>query len=316
MVPSERALDILAIGDPVLDVVVRCDTLPTWDDKLLGQSARQLAGGTEANAACAFSRLGLRAALFGDVGDGHEAAFLVDGLQQFGVSDIYLRRLVGTTCATAVVFVSDAGERAITYIPMHKSVDRWNELEQVLGQTRCIYTLPYNMVDFKRLSSAAQRAGTLVAVDIERAVAKAANARAVLSVGVDFMFFNEAGFRSLVDSVASLATATEFIKTTAAQVLVVTLGPQGAFAVDRNGNRAVHAALQANVVDTTGAGDTFNAAFLTAHLRGLDLQSALAQGCAAACFCIEAQGARAGLPTSEQVAALQATRQPRPTLAI
>lgn len=305
---AQRKLDLLAIGDPVLDVVVRSAALPTWDDKNLGVSVHHFAGGSEANAACVASRLGLRTALFGNLGDGHEARFLADELRRFGVGDTYLRRQSATACATAVIFVSKSGERAITYVPMRKRMDRWDELEQMLKQTHCIYTLPYDMVEFGRLADAAHVAGALVAVDIERAVASMPQARPVLSSGVDYMFFNEAGFLQLVGTAVSQSAAAEFIQTTRAQVLVVSLGPRGAIAVDRHGGCASQDAYPAMVVDTTGAGDTFNAAFLAAHLQGRDLKSALAQGCAAACHCIEAVGARLGVPTLEQIARLQISR--------
>ncbi len=305
---SPRKLDLVAIGDPVLDVVVRGSHLPVWDDKHLGRSVHQFAGGSEANAACAASRLGLRTALFGNLGDGHEARFLADELRRFGVSETYVRRQTATTCATAVIFVSESGERAITYVPMRKRMDRWDELEQMLEQTRCIYTLPYDMIAFKRLADAARVAGTLVVVDIERAVASVPQALPVLSDSVDYMFFNESGFSGLVGTPASPSTAADFIQTTTAQVLVVSLGPRGAIAVDREGAFATQEAYQAKVVDTTGAGDTFNAAFLAAYLLGRDLKSALAQGCAAACHCIEAEGARLGMPTQQQIAELQTSR--------
>ncbi len=305
-----RALDLVAIGNPVLDVVVRCSGLPMWDDKNLGHSAEQFAGGSEANVACAASRLGLRTALFGNIGQGHAAGFLAKELRRFGVHDVFLRRRRADTCATAVIFVSDAGERAITYVPMRKQPDRWADLQQMLPRTRCIYTLPYDMAAFERIAAAANAAGTLVAVDVERAVASTPLALATLGSRVDILFFNETGFSSLTGSPPSLAGAAAFIQTTKATVLVVSLGPRGALAVDRGGQGAMQAAYPAEVVDTTGAGDTFNAAFLVAFLRGDALKTALAHACAAACHCIAARGARAGLPTWEQIAALQLVHPP------
>ena len=305
---SLREMDIVAIGDPVLDIVVRSSTLPKWDDKNLGESAVQLAGGSEANVACAASRLGLRTALFGNMGSGHEARFLAHALRRFGVNTAFLRRQRAISGATAVIFVSDAGERAITYVPMQRQPNRWLELRRLLARTHCIYTLPYDMGAFLRMGTAANSAGTLVAVDIERAVASRPLALSTLRACVDVMFFNEAGFSTLTGVQATVEAAADFIQTSRAQVLVVSLGPRGALAVGRDGQCASQAAYPAEVVDTTGAGDTFNAAFLAAFLRGHDLQTALAQGCAAACYCIEAQGARAGLPTPDQIAALQLSR--------
>ena len=87
--------------------------------------------------------------------------------------------------------------------------------------------------------------------------------------------------------------------------LVVSLGARGAIAVDRS-ETAAQPAFAANPVDTTGAGDSFNAAFLHARTQGGDLQRCLAFGCAAASRTISFLGARTGLPTVAQVETLLA----------
>jgi len=67
---------------------------------------------------------------------------------------------------------------------------------------------------------------------------------------------------------------------------------------------AIQEAFPTQVVDTTGAGDTFNAAFLVAYLDGLALQEALRFACAAASCTVAAMGARGGLPDRRQVEAI------------
>jgi len=80
----------------------------------------------------------------------------------------------------------------------------------------------------------------------------------------------------------------------------VTLGAAGAMAIDRT-DFAVQEAFPARIVDTTGAGDTFNAAFLVALLDGASLRRALRFACAAASCTVAALGARSGLPTRQAV---------------
>jgi ribokinase/sulfofructose kinase len=77
-------------------------------------------------------------------------------------------------------------------------------------------------------------------------------------------------------------------------------------AVD-HGGFAEHQAFGGPVVDTTGAGDTFNAAFLAAALEGQNLQSAVRFGCAAASCTLAAVGARGNLPDRQTVAAIIAS---------
>lgn len=306
--PSMRGYDLVAFGDPVLDVCLRADELPAWDDKRLGRHAMLLAGGSEANAACAASKLGLRTALFGRIGDGPEAGMLRADLQRHGVDAGLLHTEAGSVSALATVYVSAAGERGIVYVPMPPAAPRWEALEAVLPRTRCIYLLPYDMAIFSRLATLAHRAGTEVVVDVERAVAAQPDALAALCAGADVLCFNEAGFREATGTAPSLNSVAALLARSAAHTVVVSLGQRGALAVDRGGDTAVQAAYACEVVDTTGAGDSFNAGFVAARLQGQPLATALAQGCAAAALCIEAIGARAGLGDVRQVRALQLGR--------
>ncbi|MDL2398203.1 PfkB family carbohydrate kinase [Rhizobium mayense] len=61
-------------------------------------------------------------------------------------------------------------------------------------------------------------------------------------------------------------------------VVVVKRGPEGAIAIDQQGELVAVTAPQVKVVDTIGAGDVFNAAFLAALARGETLSSCLAAG--------------------------------------
>jgi ribokinase len=80
--------------------------------------------------------------------------------------------------------------------------------------------------------------------------------------------------------------------------LVVTLGEQGA----RLGDEVVPA-FPAQVVDTTGAGDAFCAAFAVALAEGADELEAVRWGCAAGAHMVEHEGVVPGLPTRAELEA-------------
>ena len=65
---AARAFDILAYGDPNIDLVFATDEVPRADEKALGRRIGAFPGGTVSNFACAASRLGTRVAGFGRVG--------------------------------------------------------------------------------------------------------------------------------------------------------------------------------------------------------------------------------------------------------
>jgi fructokinase len=87
---------------------------------------------------------------------------------------------------------------------------------------------------------------------------------------------------------------------------VITLGPGGGVAIEPGGAVTRAAGFPTTVVDTVGAGDTFMAGFLDGHVRmGLDLESSLRRGAAAASIVCSRRGAQP--PTSAEVDDLVAT---------
>jgi sugar/nucleoside kinase (ribokinase family) len=81
--------------------------------------------------------------------------------------------------------------------------------------------------------------------------------------------------------------------------VVAKLGSRGAMSIDK-GELVAVPAYHAGVLDTTGAGDSFNAGFLNAWLRGEPLLSAIRLGCACGALSTEGVGGTGGQPTLEQ----------------
>ena len=88
--------------------------------------------------------------------------------------------------------------------------------------------------------------------------------------------------------------------------MVVTMGAQGAVFATLDGEEGYCPAKKVDVKDTTGAGDCFNAAFLSEIVRGSDPKAAARYAAAASTISIGAVGARTGLPAREQVLAFLA----------
>jgi sugar/nucleoside kinase (ribokinase family) len=99
------------------------------------------------------------------------------------------------------------------------------------------------------------------------------------------------------DVKAGLAAMTRVVETVA-----VKLGPAGGMA--RRGAEVYSApALPVNAIDTTGAGDSFNAAFLYAFLNNYPLAEAIRLACAAGSLSTQAAGGTTAQPTLAQLQA-------------
>jgi sugar/nucleoside kinase (ribokinase family) len=290
---------LLSVGDPVVDIVVATKAPPALGEKVVGRPLGMLAGGTTSNVACAVARLGRPSAVYGRTGDDAPAALLRASFADFGVADDYLGCRSNTPSTSVLMILAECGEKAMIYLPMDAEPFDLAQLAPALAQSRVAYMMPYELDQFDVLSKLARQNGTLVAIDLESAVAPDATAMRERAARADIVFFNQAGFEAGTGGAPSL-DAMRAVLALGPQVVVVSLGAAGAMAVTA-GEEAVQAAFPAKVIDTTGAGDCFNAAFLVAWLEGEPLSRALRFACAAASYTVTALGGRTALPDREAV---------------
>lgn len=306
---KSRRWDLLAFGDPCADIVIAVDDTLRFGEKVLGRSLGTFAGGTTANTACAFARLGGRAAVYGRVGDDAQATLLCQSLQDFGVDTQYLHREPHSASASVIAMIPPSGERAIVYMPMAPCELNSLDLAAALRQSRVLYAMPYALDEFIIASSVARDSGALVAIDLEAAVAPDHEAMLQRIVHADVAFFNESGFMAGMGETPTPAALAALLDR-GLQAVVVTQGAAGALAATRNAF-AQHPAFAQEVADTTGAGDTFNAAFLIAMLEGQSLPAGLRFACAAASQAVTAVGARSGMPDRATVDRITAAPAPQ-----
>lgn len=297
-VMETKQFDMVVVGDPDLDYVYSTCRVPVADEKVPGRKLGAFPGGTTANAACAAARLGLRVAAYGRVGDDADGRLLLEANDEFGVANVFMR-VVDTPTATTLIIVDQSGEKALVFAPMPFQPLDEAQFLAVAKQARLVYTMPRDLAEHRRIAELARAAGAQVAIDIEAAVAPTRDHLEALLGSADIVFMNEGGFRATSDAPIT-AEALRPLLAFGPRVVAVTIGARGAVAVTRE-NEAHQLAFPVEMRDATGAGDCFNAAFLTADLRGESLVQALRFACAAAAIAVGAIGARSGLPTSEEV---------------
>lgn len=298
----ERAFQVLAYGDPNIDLLFSVPGVPGSGDKTLGRRLGSFAGGTVANAGCAASAMGCRTQAFGRVGDDADGRFLLQAYAGHGVATDRVRTLARTPSACAMIMIEPDGEKALVYAPMAGSPFDAGALRGALEQSALLYAMPYDIAEFRTVHALARAAGALVAIDVEAAMAPQPGDIERLLGLADLVFMNDATYLRLFGQ-APGAQQMRALLTHGARALVVTCGGAGALAVTRQ-DQARHAAFPAVVCDRTGAGDCFNGAFLAALCEGRALDAALRFACAAASFAVTRVGAREGIPVRAEVDAL------------
>lgn len=270
--------------------------LPQHDQKVLGQLIGKQPGGVGGNVACAASRLGLRTGLVSWVGDDAEGKLVLDDLRRFGVDLTHMAVGPNTSTNFATVLLDPSGEKAIIVVPTTFDTLILDPLlVEFLSNTRLVYSTAYDPDQLERTARIVHAAGGLMSTDIEPVAGlQDETLRQVLSF-VDIVFFDADALGT--DHYEQIA---QEVRTAGPELVVVTCGARGALACNAQG--VVHCpAFDVPVVDTTGAGDCFAAAFLTAYLHQFSLKQSLMYAHAAAALSIQGYGARGALPTDEQV---------------
>jgi sugar/nucleoside kinase (ribokinase family) len=300
-------VDLLVLGDANPDLILRGDVEPRFGqaERVVG-SASLVLGGSGAITASAGARLGLSVAFVGVVGDDVFGRFVRDALLERGVDVAGVA--VDRSRATGVSVILDrADDRAIlTATGTIDGLTRELIDEEVLRSARHVHVSSYYLQDalrpdLARLFEAAHDAGATVSVDPNWDPAESwdGGLLAVLSA-IDMFFPNSAEARAIT-GIDDVDVAAEVLGERGA-IVAVKFGQGGGLAID--GDDLVRSeAIPADVVDTTGAGDTFDAGFIAGRLHGWPLGRCLQLAVACGSLSTRASGGTAAQPTLEEALA-------------
>lgn len=290
--------DILGVGDTDMDVFLRVGRLPGRDEKVLSELVGEFAGGMVANFCVAASRLGATTGLASVVGDDAYGRAALDDLRQCGVdiSQVAVRR--GGRTYFCIVHLDSSGEKALTVVATDCLNPSRGDLSRVpLEAARLVHLAATDLELAEWAAQKARTQGAQVSLDIDAGVSGERDAVVKLLRHVDIASLNEAGYARLAGSTDLDARA---LLRFGPRVGLVTLGSRGCMAATATAT-VRHPGFRVPVVDTTGAGDCFNAAFAVSTLRGKSLESSVEFACAVAAISISGLGGHAAAPTEQQV---------------
>ena len=281
--------------------------LPQHDEKVMGTMVGWLPGGTMGNYACAASRLGLKTGWIGNLGDDFMTNIVLDDFANFDVDTSAVDFHPGKANTFTVVMVDPTGEKAIVVVPVLEEPKRVSarQLEYLQG-SRAIYVGPYNYEFFTRLAHDARKAGVIVATDIEdSSIVTKDNYKEILQY-VDIAIFNAGGFAHVLGTGALELRKNELqrelrgLLELGPRLVAISLGSQGCIVADQSVVIRCKG-LKVDVVDTTGAGDTFNASLTAGYLWGWNVSEIASFANGAGALAVTQFGGRGGLATKQEV---------------
>jgi len=298
------AYDLFVVGRPSVDVMFA--GLEQWPE--LGNdipaAGLGVCAGTSFNTPAAANRIGLRVAYVAEVGNDVWSRMILDEFEAEGLSTRFLTTEDRPLPAVSVALNMEGDRGFVSYWPEVEG--RMDQRALSLLDTVDARHLHAQMDDMPALEAAARARGMSVSVDAFDG-ASWASQRAVDEVvgNADVLLANEAeacamaGTRDPDAALEVLATHCDCV--------VIRRGAEGAIGIAGGEARSVPAD-PVDVVDTTGAGDCFNAGFLAGWLSGLPIEHSLTLGVICGSRSVTDFGGYRGCPSIDEFRAIAAER--------
>ncbi|ESW21426.1 hypothetical protein PHAVU_005G070000 [Phaseolus vulgaris] len=299
---------IVVVGSANADIYVEIDRLPLEGETLAAKSGEMLAGGKGANQATCSAKLSHPTYFIGQVGDDAYGSLVTGALRSGGVRLDNLTVVPSVPTGHAVVMLQSNGQNSIIIIGGANSSGWPSALPgqhlDLVAQAS-IVLLQREIPDYvnAQVAQAARNAGVPVVLD---AGGMDGPFPPQLLNFVDILSPNETELARITgmptQSFEQIAQAALKCHELGVKQILVKLGHKGS-ALFVEGEKPIQqpAIFAKTVVDTTGAGDTFTAAFAVALVEGKSRKECLRFAAAAACLCVQVKGASPSMPDRKSV---------------
>lgn len=297
---------VLVIGSANVDFVIMAERLPAPGETVSGGTLLVNHGGKGANQAVAARRLGADVRFVGCVGDDASGTAVRTALTAEGIDVSGLVTTGEAPTGTALIVVDAAGRNQIAVAPGANHRLTIEAIEAGLAQ------LAWAQVLVCQLETPVATVQHALAAARGRGVRTVLNPAPVQAVPeevwplVDYLTPNEREAAQLsglaVGNLDEARAAGRALAARGSRMVIVTLGEQGALACGEISSLHVPA-LPVRALDTTAAGDAFNAALAVGIARGQSLGGALRFAATAAGLACTRRGAQDSLPRGDEVEA-------------
>ncbi|WP_297015713.1 ribokinase [uncultured Dialister sp.] len=285
---------ISVIGSCNMDLTVEADRRPQAGETVMGKRLVVSPGGKGANQAVAAARLGEEVYMIGCVGDDPYGSFMLKALKDSHVKTDYVSVLEGVNTGTAHIILAE-GDNSIIVIKganekvTRDVVDKAFDVIRTSDLVMLQHEIPMDTI------------GYIIDRCYEEKVPVMLNPAPYMDIPEDWI--EKVTYITPNEHEAALMfkgmDRDEILKSHAGKV-IMTVGKDGVLYGEKE--EVVHVpGFSVSVVDTTGAGDTFNGAFAAGRCEGLSVKEAIRFANAAAALSVGKLGAQGGMPWRKDV---------------
>ncbi len=289
-------MKLAVVGSINMDMIVTAERIPLKGETLMGDSIRYIPGGKGANQAVAMAKLGAWVEMFGCVGDDSNGEKMLKNFHELGVKTDHIQVLKDVPTGIAMITVGEKDNTIVVVPGANGKVDK-NYIDSIKPELEGFdmvvlqHEIPLDTVHY------------VIEFCHEKGIKVVLNPAPAAEVPMDII--EKVTYVTPNEHEAVLIfgdeNETEGLLKKYPEKLVITQGSKGVSTCLANGEVLTVPARKAEVVDTTGAGDTLNGAFSVKIAEGEDMQTALRFANTAASLSTEKFGAQTGMPTAQEV---------------
>lgn len=294
---------ITVIGSLNMDLVVQSSKFPASGETILGESLKYLPGGKGANQAVAASRLGAEVTMIGAVGDDIYGEKLIEMLKEDNVNTTHIKKVTGESTGIALIFLEKEDNRIIVVQGANAQCSK----EDIEINKDTIKDSDIVLIQLEIPLETVQRAVELAKKFKKTVILNPAPAQLLpdkLLQQIDIITPNETELQILSNDISAKKTLDQRINSLirkGVQHVVATIGEKGALYKSSQQELRIYHGYKVEVVDTTGAGDSFNGGLGVALGKGLPMPDALTFANKVAALSVCKFGAQSSMPHIDDV---------------
>lgn len=282
----------------MLDWVTELPHFPRPDEKIDAISENYFPGGVTANYLVAVARLGVSCGFIGAVGNDMYGDFLIHDFKNEKIDTKYTLKKKGMRTPLNFIFIVK-GQKTIIQSPhMKKTKLEISDVEEsYISKAQLLHTTLIHPILTEKVINMATQYNVKISIDLEAQIAQYGwkNLRKMLLMA-DVVILNKEGAK-IITKCENPEECAKFLIQEGIPIVIITLADKGALVATAEFQIIIPTYYINNIIDTTGAGDTFNGAFSVAYfIKKWNLKKSIKYANAAASLKIQKLGARTGMP--------------------
>lgn len=299
-----KRFDVVGFGALNMDKLFRVNRIAGAGEEVFIKDFEESCGGSAANTVVGLARLGCKTGFIGKVANDREGKMLIEDFIKEGVDISGILHAKNGRSGTAMGFVDDKGERALYVDPGVNDTIEFDEINKEYAfDTHFLHLTSFiGEKSFQNQKKLVELLPENVKVSFDPGELYAIKGLGELEAIIKRTFVlmpNQREIKLLTEA-KDYRKGAEILLEKGVKIVAVKLGGKGCYVTDGKQSYQIDR-FNVKVVDTTGAGDAFCVGFLYGLIKGKNLFECGKLGNFVASKCVMKIGARAGLPSIEDL---------------